>query len=41
MHDVIIVLGRDEKPWDEFGFSFSDEFNMIVFILSELWMEFN
>lgn len=36
MHDVIIVLGRDEKPWDEFGFSFSDEFNMIVFILSEL-----
>lgn len=28
MHDIIIVLGHDEEPRDEFGLSCSDELYM-------------
>lgn len=32
VHDIIIVLGHDEEPRDEFGLSFSDELFMSGFI---------
>lgn len=32
VYDIIIVLGHDEEPRDEFGLSFSDELYMFGFI---------